>query len=131
MHIVDIVNIVISKNRIFGFFGFCSVFRYFSVFSIPMSVSVSVSFFKTIAIFVFGFGCRLGSTVHMGQRGVTIAINFGTKIAINAYKCTSTTDNGNVITYNRGVFVVDQSKEDISDCKGLRDVAMATKFWPK
>ena len=27
--------------------------------------------------------------------------------------------------------MVDQSKEDISDCKGLRDVAMATKFWPK
>jgi len=27
--------------------------------------------------------------------------------------------------------VVGQSKEDISDCKGLRDVAMATKFWPK
>jgi len=27
--------------------------------------------------------------------------------------------------------VVDQSKEDISDCKGLRDVAMTTKFWPK
>jgi len=24
--------------------------------------------------------------------------------------------------------VVDQSKEDISDCKGLRDVAMTTKF---
>jgi len=40
------------------------------------------------------------------------------------------TDNENVITYN-GVFVVDQSKEDISDRKGLRDVAMATKFWPK
>ena len=27
--------------------------------------------------------------------------------------------------------MVDESKEDISDCKGLRDVAMATKFWPK
>jgi len=27
--------------------------------------------------------------------------------------------------------VVDQSKEDITDCKGLRDVEMATKFWPK
>ena len=39
-------------------------------------------------------------------------------------------DSENVITYN-GVFVVDQSEEDISDCKGLRDVAMATKFWPK
>jgi len=30
-----------------------------------------------------------------------------------------------------GSFVVEQSIEDISDCKGLRDVAMATKFWPK
>ena len=29
------------------------------------------------------------------------------------------------------VFGVDQSEEDIPDCKGLRDVAMATKFWPK
>jgi len=27
--------------------------------------------------------------------------------------------------------MVDQSKEDISDCKGLRDVAMAIKLWPK
>jgi len=42
----------------------------------------------------------------------------------------STRDNENVITYN-GVFVVDQFKEDISDCKGLRDVAMVTKVWPK
>jgi len=39
-------------------------------------------------------------------------------------------DNENVITYT-GFFVVDQSEEDISDCKGLRDVAMATKFWSK
>jgi len=37
-------------------------------------------------------------------------------------------DKENVITYN-GVFVVGQSKEDISDCKGLRDVAMATKWF--
>jgi len=66
----------------------------------------------------------------MGQRGITMATNFGTKIAINAYKCISTRDNENVITYN-GVFVVDQSKEDISDCKDLRDVAMATNLWPK
>jgi len=27
--------------------------------------------------------------------------------------------------------LVVQSKEDISDCKGLRDVVIATKFWPK
>jgi len=69
--------------------------------------------------------------VHMGQRGVTMATNFGTKIAINAYKCVTTRDNENVITYHRGVFIVHQSTENISDCKGLRDVAMATKFWPK
>ena len=24
----------------------------------------------------------------------------------------------------------DQSTEDISDCKGLKDFGMATKFWP-
>jgi len=29
------------------------------------------------------------------------------------------------------VLGVDPSKKDISDCKGLSDVAMATKFWPK
>ena len=69
--------------------------------------------------------------VHKGQRGVTMATNFGTKIAINAHKCISMRDSENVITYNRGVFVVDQSKEDISDCKGLRGVAIATKIWPK
>ena len=79
--------------------------------------------------------CAIGefiydTPVHKGQRGVTMATNFGTKIAINAYKCISTKDSDNVITYNRG-FVVDQSKADISDCKGLRGVAMATKFWPK
>jgi len=48
-----------------------------------------------------------------------------------AYKCISMRGNENVSTYNNGVFVVDQSKENICDCKGLRDVAMATKFWPK
>jgi len=40
--------------------------------------------------------------VHMGQRGVTMATNFGTKIAINAYKSVSTRDNENVITYHVG-----------------------------
>jgi len=59
-----------------------------------------------------------------------MATNFGTEIAISAYKCICMRDNENVLTYN-GVFVVDQLKEDISDCKGLRDVATATKFWPK
>ena len=42
------------------------------------------------------------STVHKGQRGVTMATNFGTKIAINAYKCISMRDSEDVITYNRG-----------------------------
>jgi len=32
---------------------------------------------------------------------VTMATNFGTKIAINAYKCISTRYNDNAITYNR------------------------------
>jgi len=31
----------------------------------------------------------------------------------------------------QGVFVVSQSKEDISDCKVIRQVATATKFWSK
>jgi len=31
-----------------------------------------------------------------------MATNFGTKIAINAYKCISMRDNQNVITDNRG-----------------------------
>jgi len=68
--------------------------------------------------------------VRKGQRGVAMATTFGTKIAINAYTWICTRDNENVITYNR-VSVADKSQEDISDCKGLRDVAMATKFWPK
>ena len=59
-----------------------------------------------------------------------MATNFGTKIAINAYKCISMRDRENVITYN-GVLVVEQSKEHISDYRGPRDIAMATKFWPK
>jgi len=40
--------------------------------------------------------------VHKGQRAVTMATNFGTKIAINAYKSMSTRDSENVITYNKG-----------------------------
>jgi len=54
--------------------------------------------------------------VYKEQRGVTMATDFGTKVAINAYKCISTRDSENAITYN-GVFVVGPSKEDISDCK--------------
>ena len=38
-------------------------------------------------------GCR-------GLMGVTMATNFGTRIAINAYKCISTRDNENAVTYN-------------------------------
>ena len=40
--------------------------------------------------------------MHKGQRGVTMATNFGSKIAINAYKCISVRDIENVITSNRG-----------------------------
>jgi len=51
--------------------------------------------------------CAIGeficdNPVHKGQRGVAMATNFGTKIAINAYKCISTRDNENAITFNRG-----------------------------
>ena len=60
-----------------------------------------------------------------------MATNFWTKLAMNAYKCISSRDNENAITYNRGFSVVDQSKEDISDCIGLRDVARATNFGTK
>jgi len=56
--------------------------------------------------------------------GVTTATNFGTKIAINAF---STRGNENVITYN-GVLWSANAKKDISDCKVLRDIAMAAKF---
>jgi len=38
--------------------------------------------------------------LHKGQRVVTMATNFGTKIAVRAYRCISTKDNENVITYN-------------------------------
>ena len=57
------------------------------------------------------FGFEIGRVVgeftcdtplHKGQKGVTTAINFGTKIAINAYKYIFTRDNENVITCNRG-----------------------------
>jgi len=46
---------------------------------------------------------NLSVTHHtQGINDVTIATNFGTKIAINAYKCISTRDNENAITYNSG-----------------------------
>ena len=40
--------------------------------------------------------------VNKGQRGVTMATYFGTKIAINAYKCISMRDSENVITITGG-----------------------------
>ena len=55
--------------------------------------------------FEIGFmpsGNSCDTPVHKGQRGVTMATNFGTKIAINAYKWISMRDSENVITYNRG-----------------------------
>jgi len=53
--------------------------------------------------------CAIGeficdTPVIRGKRTVTMATNFGTKIAINAHKCISTRDNENVITYNRVFF---------------------------
>jgi len=56
-----------------------------------------------------------------------MATSFGTKIAINAFLREIT----GMLLLITGVFVVDQSKEDIFDYKGLRNVAMATKFSPK
>jgi len=40
-----------------------------------------------------------------------MATNFGTQIAINAHNCIYMRDNENVITYNKGFFVVNQPKE--------------------
>jgi len=57
----------------------------------------------------FGFEIRFvlsgnssDTPLHKRQRGVTMGTNFGTKIAINAYKYISVRDNENVITYKRG-----------------------------
>jgi len=75
-----------------------------------------------------GFTCD--TLVHMGQRGVTMATNFGTKIATNAYKCICTRNSENVIIYNR-VFSWSTNPWNMSDPKGLRDVAVTTKSWPK
>ena len=57
------------------------------------------------AEFGFGIGFVLSGNSSMTllyTRGDTMATNFGTKIDINAYKCISTRDNENVMTYNRG-----------------------------
>jgi len=64
--------------------------------------------------------------VHKGQKGCYHGNQFWDH---NCYKCISTTDNENMIA-NNGVFAVGQSKENIYGCNGLRDVTMATNFWP-
>jgi len=83
--------------------------------------------------FEIGFVLSKNSSVTLPYIGDKGALPWQPILGQNYYnciKCTSTRDNENVITHN-GFFVIDQSKEDISDWKGLRDVAMATKFWPK
>ena len=53
--------------------------------------------------FEIGFVLSWNSSVILPYtRDKATATNFGTKIAINAYKCISMRDNENVITYNRG-----------------------------
>ena len=55
--------------------------------------------------FEIGFELSGNSSVtlpYTRERGVTMATNFATKIAINAYKWISTRDSENVISYNRG-----------------------------
>jgi len=47
-------------------------------------------------------GNSCDTPLYKGHWGVTMATNFGTKIAINAYKCISARDNENASTYNRG-----------------------------
>jgi len=56
---------------------------------------------------VLRYGCTIGefvcdTPVHKRQRGVTMATNFATKVAINAYKCISTWDSENVIIITGG-----------------------------
>jgi len=67
---------------------------------------------------------------YKGQRGVTMATTFGTKIPTNVYKCISTRDNENMITYNIG-FLWSANTNRHFCLQGSKDVAMATKFWPK
>ena len=70
-----------------------------AITSVVCNISMhSLVFDRVCAIGEFISGTR----VHKGQRGVTMATNFGTKIAIHAYKCISMRDSENVITYNRG-----------------------------
>ena len=40
--------------------------------------------------------------VYKEQRDVTMATDFGTKVAINAYKCISMRDNEKAMTYDGG-----------------------------
>ena len=57
------------------------------------------------AEFGFEIGFMLSgiqTPVHNGQRAVTMATDFGTKITIYAHQCMSARDSENAITYNRG-----------------------------
>ena len=56
-------------------------------------------------VFWIGFVQSGNSSItlpYKGQRGVTMATNFGTKTVINAYKFICTRDSENAITYNKG-----------------------------
>jgi len=76
IHIVEIVNIAISKNRIFLFFCiFFFGFRYFLVFSIPMSVSVLFfgrSFIKWFALCCRSVACLSVLSVTLVYSGQTV-----------------------------------------------------------
>jgi len=65
-----------------------------------------------------------------GTKGRYHGNHFGTKIPTNVYKCISTRDNENMITYNIG-FLWSANTNRHFCLQGSKDVAMATKFWPK
>jgi len=78
-----------------------------------------------------GFQLSANSSVtipYTTKKGVTMATNFGTIIAIDAFLWERYQERDYLW---QGVFVVGQSKEYIFDCKGLMDVAMTTKIWTK
>jgi len=89
-----------------------------------------------------GFGFVIGYTIrevtcdtpaHKGQSGITMATNFRTKVAINAYKCISKRDSENMhVTNSRGFSWSTSPKKTFLIARVLRGyVSMATKFWPK
>ena len=68
-----------------------------------------------------------------------MATNSGTKIAINAYKCISTKDIDNVITYNRGfswstsskkTFLIVKSKGRCHGNQILAKIGKKSQKWP-